>query len=117
MPDDFQCKIREKKKLDKLSGKKKLKKQIICDRSCLRQTERIIRYCVCKYGSPKYYYGNVKNIRPGLTIHHIIPRCCGGGNEPSNLVYVPKSIHDMIHDIMCEDLCSAEHEVLTYDKS
>lgn len=99
----------ERRKSKKSS--KKLKTQIVCDRSCLKLTEDIIKYCINTYGKVEYPYGNKRNIRHGLTIHHIVPKICGGGNEQHNLVYMPKDMHDSLHDIIGEKYCSAVHTV------
>jgi len=32
--------------------------------------------------------------------HHIIPKCCGGDNSKSNLVYIPCRIHFLAHKLL-----------------
>lgn len=41
---------------------------------------------------PEYYVEN----------HHILPRCMGGSDDPSNLVYLPPRVHYICHRLLCK---------------
>ncbi len=34
--------------------------------------------------------------------HHIVPKCMGGTNEASNLVYLPSRVHFICHRLLCK---------------
>lgn len=69
--------------------------------------EGYLRYCamfsVADYG------------KPNLETHHVLPRCCGGTNDPMNLVSVTKDHHTKLHKmILTGRLTEAERRRLKY---
>ncbi len=54
---------------------------------------RILNHCMVNYPY-------TRERRDGYETHHIIPRSWGGGDEYSNLVYIPHRMHFIIHRLM-----------------
>ena len=53
--------------------------------------------------------------KPHLETHHVLPRCCGGTNDPMNLISVTKDHHTKLHKmILSSELSDDERGRLKY---
>lgn len=53
--------------------------------------------------------------KPHLETHHVLPRCCGGSNDPANLVAITKDHHTKLHKmILASELSDRERKNLQY---
>lgn len=48
----------------------------------------------------------------GSECHHVIPKCCGGSDDPSNLIYLTFSEHFKAHQLLVE--CNPDNKKLAY---
>jgi len=88
---------------------KRTKMKVKCDKRCLQKQKFLKQQSEAKYGVVKYHYGAKGNLHTfdgeKLTQHHDIPQACGGGNEPENLTYYTRSVHDLVEKIIDAGPC------------
>lgn len=53
--------------------------------------------------------------KKGLEVHHVLPRCCGGTDDPANLIRVTEAHHTKLHRmILLSKLSDEERKLLKY---
>ena len=53
--------------------------------------------------------------KKGLEVHHVLPRCCGGTDDPANLVSITKEHHTKLHKmVLLSALSENERKALKY---
>ena len=70
--------------------------------------DELLKYFETRYkiSFPKGYihfaltFNELDKNSKGLQIHHICPRCCGGGNEEQNLVRISFHHHRKLHQLI-----------------